>query len=61
MDSLWLALIIVPITIVLELFGVGRVLGRGMRAGSEHERRIQERSESMRRWFSQNPAAQLLN
>jgi hypothetical protein len=36
MDSLRLALIIVAITIVLELLGVGRVVGRGMRAGSEH-------------------------
>lgn len=38
MGPLWLALIIVVMVIVrkLLLFGVWRVVGRGMRAGSEH-------------------------
>ena len=36
--SLWLALIVIAIVIVLDLglLGAGRALGRGTRAGSEH-------------------------
>ncbi len=45
--SLWLALIVVAIDIVLDLrqLGAGRALGPGTRAGSEHRRR-RERRES---------------
>ena len=53
--SLWLALIVIAIAIVLDLrlLGAGRALGRGSRAGSEHRRRRERRERDWRegtRW-----------
>jgi hypothetical protein len=57
LGSLWLPLIVIFITMVLDfkLFGAGRALGRGTRAGSEHERREKREREGMKRIQADGP------